>query len=621
MNSIRVTHVTLVGTNVPAAGVGFGEHLTLVHGPSDTGKSFIVNAIDFALGASSLKEIPEREGYDTVLLGVRLAGGAEYTLGRPIAGGRVQVYERDLRTKPGGLPDFTLATKHNPSTEDNISRFLLREVGLDDRRVKKNNRNETTSLSFRDLAHLSIVDETDMQSDVSPALSGSPIGKTREISVLKLLLQGDDDSDLQPIESSTDRTRARAAKAEVVEDLIAELDERLRDIPEREELRDQLARLVLEIERSSTATTEIASRRQELLTKVTTTQNQQQAIRERFGQAGELTARLNLLKVQYESDLSRLEMIAEAGNLLGFFGPGVCPFCGADVQHQENHQASHGSATFEQAVASESGKTSALLADLIGTLGDLGEERTNLRSEFVAERDQLNRLQTDLADLDQTLSPQRMELRELAGVRSQVEHSLGLYDQLDAHRTRLTRIMAESDVEAATTSATLSLRALDDFSLIMQTLLAAWGYADSASVRFDRKEQDVVAGGQLRAAHGKGVRAILHAAFTVALASFCADRGLPHPGFVILDSPLVTYRPPEPGEADSADAPDLSPDLVSRFYESLEQLDGVQVIVLENTDPARQLAPATTDVMFTKSASGRYGFFPQPLPHPGQLDT
>jgi hypothetical protein len=50
---------------------------------------------------------------------------------------------------------------------------------------------------------------------------------------------------------------------------------------------------------------------------------------------------------------------------------------------------------------------------------------------------------------------------------------------------------------------------------------------------------------QYRSAHGKGVRAILHAAFTIGLAQYCFDRDIAHPGFVVLDSPLVTYRPPD----------------------------------------------------------------------------
>lgn len=610
MSAIRITHLTMVGTNVPDASVSFAERLSLIHGPSDTGKSFIVDAIDFVLGASSIKEIPEREGYDTVLLGITLTNGEPYTLGRPIRGGRIGVYEREIRTRPDGVPDFTLATKHNAATEDNISRFLLGEIGLDDRRVRKNIRNETTSLSFRDLAHLAIVDETDMQSEVSPAVTGSHTGRTREISVLKLLLQGDDDSGLQPIESSSERTRVRTAKAEVVESLISELDESLRDVPEKSELLDQLARLNVAIDRGSAATGEVASQRQSLIAQISAAQNKQQNIRDQFGHAGELAARLNLLKTQYDSDLSRLEMIAEAGNLLGFFRSGVCPFCGADVEHQANHQTAHDPASFQQAVASEIYKTTALRGDLDLTLTDLGAEREDLQASFTGGRVTLDGLRAQLNALDARLAPHRDELRDLLDVKVGIDRALGLYDQLAAHQSRLTAIMTETATEAAAAVEALSLRAIDELSLVMQTFLASWGYAESKSVRYDRKEQDVVAGGQLRAAHGKGVRAILHAAFTLGLATYCVERGLPHPGFVVLDSPLVTYRPPEPGES-AADADSgLAPDLASRFYASLEGSLDVQVIVLENTDPAAGLGVDTIDTLFTKSTSGRYGFFP-----------
>ncbi len=87
------------------------------------------------------------------------------------------------------------------------------------------------------------------------------------------------------------------------------------------------------------------------------------------------------------------------------------------------------------------------------------------------------------------------------------------------------------------------------FSKAIGERLSAWQVPDGDEVRYDRDEQDLIAGDQLRSAHGKGVRAILHSAFTIGLAQYCFENDLPHPGFVVLDSPLVTYRPPKPGEA------------------------------------------------------------------------
>lgn len=107
----------------------------------------------------------------------------------------------------------------------------------------------------------------------------------------------------------------------------------------------------------------------------------------------------------------------------------------------------------------------------------------------------------------------------------------------------------------------------------------------------------------------RGVRAILHAAFTVALATYCIERELPHPGFVVLDSPLVTYRAPDVATEDH-DAV-LGAEVAEAFYRDLETNFHGQAIIFENTEPGYRLESDTTAVRFTKTpATGRYGFFP-----------
>jgi hypothetical protein len=102
----------------------------------------------------------------------------------------------------------------------------------------------------------------------------------------------------------------------------------------------------------------------------------------------------------------------------------------------------------------------------------------------------------------------------------------------------------------------------------------------------------------------------LHAAFTIGLAQFCFERDLPHPGFVVLDSPLVTYRPPDLGEpSDAADILDVS--VAARFYADIQASFGGQILIMENMDPPDGLDEASVDIAFTKTtAFGRYGFFP-----------
>ncbi|MEU7633802.1 hypothetical protein AB0C34_28135 [Nocardia sp. NPDC049220] len=181
-----------------------------------------------------------------------------------------------------------------------------------------------------------------------------------------------------------------------------------------------------------------------------------------------------------------------------------------------------------------------------------------------------------------------------------------------------------ADEAAAATSAVgtgIGLRAQREFSAALAERLAAWRFPDPEGVRYDLSEQDVVSDDQLRLAHGKGVRAIQHAAFTVALGQYCFERDLPHPGFVILDSPLVTYRPPDGGHDPATVAPfgnasgaedEVSDNIVRAFYEDLQRHCTGQVIIFENTDPPDGLDDQTVDIRFTKNAQGgRYGFFPR----------
>jgi hypothetical protein len=56
---------------------------------------------------------------------------------------------------------------------------------------------------------------------------------------------------------------------------------------------------------------------------------------------------------------------------------------------------------------------------------------------------------------------------------------------------------------------------------------------------------------------------------------------MPHPGFVILDSPLIAYKEPK-ADDEGISGTDLKP----RFYEHLETFAGQQqVFVVDNTEP------------------------------------
>ncbi|MGQ0631604.1 MAG: hypothetical protein ACT4P1_11210 [Sporichthyaceae bacterium] len=615
---IVLTHLTFIGAAVPPASVEFGPKLTLVRGPSDTGKSYIVDAIDFMLGASALKEIPERVGYSTVLLGIELPTGDAVTLARAVTGGKVFLFKSDVREGPLAVPDEQLSAKHSSKNARNLSRYLLQHLDLEGKRIRKNSHNETDSLSFRNLAHLCVVDETRMQADTKPALTGNFTTRTKEISVFKLLLQDEDDAGLVATDSGQEGSRVVGARLEVINRLLGGLETKLAETPESSELRDQLVLLIRTIEQQSSAVAAILARRS---TVGDALRRSQQSVASAWSELSDLVAlrgRFELLQQQYDSDLDRLATIREAGTLLGYFTPGTCVFCGAVPADQHFNIDCEGDETaFHASVEAEMVKTVGLRGDLVSTLADMADRRAELLVARQAEQSRAEELVRELNALDAELTPQNDDLRQLLSVRSEVEKSLGFYDQISDLERMKTQIEDEAQTGSAAAATQLSLSALREFSAELSQRLADWGYPEADAVRYDRAEQDIHAGDQYRAAHGKGVRAILHAAFTLGLAQYCLDREIAHPGFVVLDSPLVTYRPPD-AAADEVLDPSLPVGVVAAFYRDVQARFDGQVIVMENLDPTEPLQVESKDIVFTRrNDRGRYGFFP-PRPHGGE---
>src|SRR5262249_16856399 len=128
----------------------------------------------------------------------------------------------------------------------------------------------------------------------------------------------------------------------------------------------------------------------------------------------------------------------------------------------------------------------------------------------------------------------------------------------------------------------------------------------SQRVFFDLPRRDIQISGKPRRQNGKGVRAVLHAAFSLGLLQFTADHEKPHPRLLLLDSPLVTYRDPM-----TEDDVQLSrSNLNNRLYEALRNWDDrLQVIIIENRDPPTWLPEIAKVESFTGAGFGRAGFY------------
>jgi DNA repair ATPase RecN len=124
---LRLRHLVFHGPNRSPAALEFGPGLNLIYGASESGKSFVVEAIDFMLGGKQqLPDIPERR----------------------VDGGAFRVYSGLYLEPPADETAVAeLADQHNERNYSNLSMFLLNRCGMDGKRVRKTSKVKRTALA------------------------------------------------------------------------------------------------------------------------------------------------------------------------------------------------------------------------------------------------------------------------------------------------------------------------------------------------------------------------------------------------------------------------------------------------------------------------------------------
>lgn len=583
----------------------FVPGVNVVCGASDTGKSFLAESIDYMLGGSELREIPEREKYAEVELDLGISNGESCRLRRATSGGNFTLINLDAPESTG----IVLKQAHAHSKTDNLSGFLLEKIGLLGKQILKSGAKATIrSLSFRDLARLVIVQEEEIQQRGSPFWSGQYTTKTSELATIKMLLTGVDDSAVVAIgDAGPDNTR----QIELIDELLADLASDIEDSgADRAELSDQLSRLEVSIA-SQRESVNVAQRQlDELLAQRRGAFEERNAMQNRLGEIGEMLARFKLLHEHYIVDTDRLNAIRESGSLFVHVDVKPCPVCGARPEDQHLESACDGDIdAVVLAANSEIRKIARLLAELEGTVSDLSAEKEEL-SKAIAQQDALYRA-LDKA-LQETVAPDvksyQASFSELVEERANVQKLLDLFARREKLEER--RLSLQDDAENADGEEPVKSGVPDSTAHALSTklsaILQAWNFPGECLVHFDKQSTDFIIDGKHRASRGKGLRAITHAAVNVALLEYCQERGLSHPGFVVLDSPLLAYFKPEGPE----DLALKGTDLKERFYEYLVTHHGAdsQVLVIENQHPPSGLENRLVMNVFTGNPDeGRFG--------------
>lgn len=615
-NGFFIKSLTVSGVGKKPANIQFEQGLNVVAGASDTGKTFIFQCIDFMLGGQKPpKPIKESIGYEMVTLEIETYDGKTYALQRSITGGPFQIKEGDLKSIS---PDETFGEKLSNDPK-NIVTFLLTLCGLQDVQLRKNAQNVKVRLSFRDIAGLCLIDEKTIISEDSPVYhSGESVTRTKEQSLFYYFLAGKDATSLAETEEPKVLRNKIAGKVEYIRELIQRTQEKLdeyagQNVEElQEELDSKYELLNLEYR---TSMDEIDRLRNQKAIHFRTVEKLES--KKLFNK--ELLDRFELLNKHYVSDRSRLEFISEGSFLINQLNMVNCPICGSEMNETHtDHISKHrnDNANFEESLVQELSKIILKQAELGQTISQLKVD--NEKQDKLVQKIRIKIKGIDDA-LNNSLTPVSKSLRERLQIISESRANLDRYKRLKIEISNYnTHLNSLSELGSKKISVNETDRAEQDklfieFCKTVEDLLNEWQYPNITSLVFDTRSTffDIKVNSSPRSTNGKGYRAITYTAFVYGLMKYAISKKRNHPKFIILDSPLTTFKERD-GNQNSIDQ--LDQNVESAFFNSLAKVEkGEQVIILENKEPEASLIDSMNYIHFSgQKGIGREGFFETP---------
>lgn len=264
------------------------------------------------------------------------------------------------------------------------------------------------------------------------------------------------------------------------------------------------------------------------------------------------------------------------------------------------------------AIEKEKKKLKSLLFDLEETISDFQRDLSEC-IEFIEKK------QNDIQTIENTMKVQSIIISKIL---SDYDVYLKIRDkiiEIENNKKRLSNMINRiSDLSSKVDNANhddnkvevkkLSDELMKEFCYIVRSFLKGWGFIIKGDVEFENKSSDVIVAGKTKASFGKGARAIINSAFILSVMKYCLDRGISHPSFVILDSPLTTYK-----ERDKVNEKkeDVSKGIKESFYRNLaiKQSDW-QIIVFDNEMPPSDLVDITHHHFTGNYDIDRTGFIP-----------
>lgn len=626
------------------------RQLSLITGEISTGKTTVLEFIDYCLGAKSHPEHDEvMDNVRSAQLAVevrehvpesdaRPAGwvGTRYVIERPVGGGskRAWLYRGDESGMDGEpLQSFSL----DPAESDSLSQFLLQVSGLGGVRLKDaptQEESDTSVLSFRDVQPLWYLTNRRMD-NADLVLEKNPYRSLKLRQVVDYFF-GVNDEQTSILAQQIDelRTELREARTTVAGLRQFLSDAGFGDLEGIESQSDQLRIELVDarqqlgaIDSQLESSTHFAAEAREAFHLAA---GRARSIEGKLRERETLLRRLDPLRAQYADDIRKVELLKEAQLLFDPLSVNTCPACQSRIAspslldgvcslcHSHLDVESDPALTEDDAfLAKEHTNLTRRLNQLKQFMGEVRAEFDGARNELDEAQVSLQRAQRELDGATSTTIAPFISQRDALAAR--VSNAKAALDSLRKSRGMLLQLRQRENqvvqTEASLRAAIERQRALEQtqqprdvvlarISTRFESILREFGYPKLRDVRIQKNLVPVVRNHRYDQVGSSGAMTLIALAWQLAIFELSVEQGEGHPGFLLIDSPQKNLKPvtgiAPPAVLDSAatDGDAADADLHARSTSIVESIYGhiqtwltshpqAQIIVVDNEPPAQ----------------------------------
>lgn len=612
---LQLREILLSGKGLTDASVKFGPGSNVIAGESDTGKSYLLHCLDYIFGSDELKKrIPQAEGYEKLTVEFQNSNSEYLSLVRSLSGGDLSAHYCPI-TSITGDGEVVASRRRGLSRAADVTSVLFPFAGVPEAKLRKNNDGQIQRLTIRTFLPILIVDEVSVIEEQSPVLGPPGFDDTPLKRMFAYLLSGKDDSSVIAMENKAIVAARLNAQVALIDNLLAPLERRIQS-EAKNGTEDSIDKIEETITRVSNELATVENERTSLMQKRADAADIRVKAETQLMAIDQLLTRYQLLREHYTSDLRRLDFVSEGAHYLDGLQDVTCPLCGQTMDDDHVHRAAQSSAEIYAAARAEAAKILAQRRDLEDAIASLEHRREARETERLVAHGMIQAADQRLASIVQpAIADGTAQLRGLNLRRLELETARNNNEQVETLRS------LKAQIEQSTAGSNRGKRKWEELpanSLTalcreIEAVLREWKWDGEGRVEFDEKAYDIKVDGQARQSHGKGVRAVLYSAFVIALLRYCQRKALPHPGFVVIDSPLTSYKK-RGSNVRGADTT-ISHGVEAAFWESLISISSdIQVIIIENKEPPPHVASRVHYEWFAGDEAGpgdRIGFIPE----------